>query len=129
MAPATVMKPQSTAGIIKVNPTILQKDAPKVEHSGVRLKLLLRRLPPSLTKDELLTTIGSDWHVGTGKVDWIEFRAGKISRYMVDSHTTRCVKGVIGLIGSLVLARALYKLAPTFTSRVIRIALLSKPCS
>ena len=42
-----------------------------------RLKLELRRLPPGLTSTELEETLGEDWKVGNGKVDWREYRQGK----------------------------------------------------
>lgn len=45
-----------------------------------RLKLVLRRLPPGLTKAEFETAIGDEWKVGTGKVDWLSYRKGKISK-------------------------------------------------
>lgn len=60
---------------------------PQHQHSGkqnhqpkntARLKLLVRRLPPALTKDEFLSALGDDWKVPSNKIDWLEYRCGKI---------------------------------------------------
>lgn len=45
-----------------------------------RLRLIIRRLPPGLTEAEFWESIGLEWQVGKGKVDWAAFKAGKISR-------------------------------------------------
>lgn len=42
-----------------------------------RLKLEIRRLPPGLTLSEFEETLGDDWKLNAGRVDWREFRAGK----------------------------------------------------
>ncbi|MCJ1309893.1 hypothetical protein MMC25_003554 [Agyrium rufum] len=44
------------------------------------LKIIVRRLPPGLIQSELLQTLGTEWHVGGGKVDWMTFKAGKVSK-------------------------------------------------
>lgn len=46
--------------------------------SGARLKLEIRRLPPGLTLTEFEETLGDDWKLGNGKVDWREYRQGKL---------------------------------------------------
>jgi regulator of nonsense transcripts 3 len=45
-----------------------------------RLKLVIRRLPPGLTQTEFETAIGSEWTVGKGRVDWLDYHQGKISK-------------------------------------------------
>jgi regulator of nonsense transcripts 3 len=45
-----------------------------------RLKLSIRLLPPGLTEDEFKSALGREWLVGGGKVDWMEFGAGKIAK-------------------------------------------------
>lgn len=45
-----------------------------------RLKLEVRRLPPGLTLTEFEETLGDDWKLGNGKVDWREYRQGKIKQ-------------------------------------------------
>ncbi|KAF4554803.1 Smg-4/UPF3-like protein [Elsinoe fawcettii] len=62
------------AGIINVNPATLQSPAAK----SARLKVVVRRLPPGLTREEFDVAFGDEWKVGAGKVDWIEYRPGKI---------------------------------------------------
>jgi regulator of nonsense transcripts 3 len=59
---------------------------PQHSHSGkqnhqpkntARLKLVVRRLPPALSKDEFLLTLGEDWKVPGNKIDWLDYRCGK----------------------------------------------------
>jgi regulator of nonsense transcripts 3 len=59
---------------------------PQQHHSGkqnhqpkntARLKLVVRRLPPALSKDEFLSTLGEDWKVPGNKIDWLDYRCGK----------------------------------------------------
>ncbi|KAI9158309.1 hypothetical protein HJFPF1_06301 [Paramyrothecium foliicola] len=42
-------------------------------------KLVIRRLPPGMTQSEFVSTLGSAWEVGSGKVDWFSYRPGKVS--------------------------------------------------
>jgi regulator of nonsense transcripts 3 len=44
----------------------------------VRLKLEVRRLPPGLALPEFEEIVGEDWKLGNGKVDWRDYRQGKI---------------------------------------------------
>ena len=44
----------------------------------VRLKLEVRRLPPGLTLVEFEEIVGEEWKLGNGKVDWRDYRQGKI---------------------------------------------------
>jgi len=50
-----------------------------------RLKLVLRRLPPGLTKAEFENAIGDEWKAGAGKVDWFSYKKGKISKEFVST--------------------------------------------
>ncbi|EME40746.1 hypothetical protein DOTSEDRAFT_74324 [Dothistroma septosporum NZE10] len=43
-----------------------------------RLKLEIRRLPPGLTLTEFEETLGDEWKLGNGKVDWREYKQGKV---------------------------------------------------
>ncbi|KAF2189463.1 hypothetical protein K469DRAFT_682909 [Zopfia rhizophila CBS 207.26] len=78
------MAPQTGVnGILPV--TVPQKNASAAAPRGPkavqpRLKLVLRRLPPGLTKSELDTILGDEWKVGGGKVDWMVYKKGKISK-------------------------------------------------
>ncbi|KAI2481828.1 Smg4-UPF3 multi-domain protein [Pyrenophora tritici-repentis] len=77
------MAPQPGAnGVLPV--TLLQKNAPAQTPRGPkaaqpRLKLICRRLPPGLTKAEFIEALGDEWKLGAGKIDWINYRKGKIS--------------------------------------------------
>lgn len=51
------------------------------QKSGVRrLRLIIRRLPPGLTQAEFEETLGEEWCMGAGKVDWFAYKDGKISK-------------------------------------------------
>jgi regulator of nonsense transcripts 3 len=54
------------------------KKAPKPP--APRLKLLIRRLPPGFTHGELETALGEQWKLGAGKVDWLQYKPGKVSK-------------------------------------------------
>ncbi|EFX06355.1 nonsense-mediated mRNA decay protein [Grosmannia clavigera kw1407] len=43
-------------------------------------KFVIRRLPPGLTEDEFFTILGDEWKQGRGRVGWLSFHAGKISK-------------------------------------------------
>lgn len=47
---------------------------------ALKLRLIIRRLPPGLTQSEFWTALGEAWKVGGGKVEWAAFQDGKISR-------------------------------------------------
>jgi len=72
-----------TAGVLQISvaatkPGAPAKKAPKPP--APRLKLLIRRLPPGLTQTELEGALGQDWTVGGGKVDWLQYKPGKVSK-------------------------------------------------
>ena len=52
------------------------RSAPK--QPAARLKLEVRRLPPGLTLTEFEETLGDDWKLNNGKIDWREYRQGKV---------------------------------------------------
>lgn len=47
---------------------------------GPKLKVVVRRLAPSLTEAEFKAIIGPEWGVGAGRVDWFSFKQGKDSK-------------------------------------------------
>ncbi|KAF2636972.1 hypothetical protein P280DRAFT_134826 [Massarina eburnea CBS 473.64] len=64
---------------------VLQKNPPASAPRGPkalspRLKLVCRRLPPGLTKTEFENFLGAEWKVGAGKIDWLNYKKGKISK-------------------------------------------------
>ena len=44
---------------------------------AAKLKLEVRRLPPGLTLSEFEETLGDEWKLNNGNVDWREYRQGK----------------------------------------------------
>ncbi|ORY15562.1 Smg-4/UPF3 family-domain-containing protein [Clohesyomyces aquaticus] len=75
--------PNGVNGVLPVS--VLQKNAPASAPRGPkaaspRLKLVLRRLPPGLTKPEFDHILGDEWKLGAGKVDLLVYKKGKISR-------------------------------------------------
>ncbi|KAF2706795.1 hypothetical protein K504DRAFT_536208 [Pleomassaria siparia CBS 279.74] len=78
MAPATGVN-----GVLPV--TVLQKNPPASAPRGPkapqpRLKLVCRRLPPGLTKTEFESILGDEWMTGAGKIDWMVYKKGKVSK-------------------------------------------------
>jgi regulator of nonsense transcripts 3 len=50
---------------------------------GPKLKVVVRRLSPSLTEAAFLDILGDEWKVGNGKVDWFSYKQGKVSKEYV----------------------------------------------
>ncbi|KAJ5894871.1 hypothetical protein N7495_006562 [Penicillium taxi] len=76
---------KSPAGVLQISAAVTQKgtsSSPKKapKPPSQRLKLIIRRLPPGLTRAEFVETLGLEWTAGAGKVDWLEFKAGKVSK-------------------------------------------------
>ncbi|KAJ5783266.1 hypothetical protein N7457_005040 [Penicillium paradoxum] len=77
---------KTTAGLLPISAAATQKSgsgatarkAPK--HPAPRLKLIIRRLPPGLTQAELESALGDPWKAGAGKVDWLQYKPGKVSK-------------------------------------------------
>jgi regulator of nonsense transcripts 3 len=88
---------KSTAGLLPISAAATQKSgsgppakkAPKPP--APRLKLLIRRLPPGLTQVELESALGGQWKSGAGKVDWLQYKPGKVSKeYDISSSHKSC---------------------------------------
>ncbi|KAI9886321.1 MAG: N-acetylglucosaminyltransferase [Watsoniomyces obsoletus] len=86
-----IAKPTKTApanGVLQVSASTTQAGA----HQGAtlkpgsqklpspRLKVVIRRLPPALTEEELLQSLGLEWTLGGGRVDWMSYKPGKSSQ-------------------------------------------------
>lgn len=74
---------KSTAGVLQISASATKPGAPTKKAPKPptpRLKLLIRRLPPGLTQSELEGALGQDWKVGGGKVDWLQYKPGKVSK-------------------------------------------------
>jgi regulator of nonsense transcripts 3 len=71
-APAVLLKKKDGAGS---NTTSTRGPRKPAE----RLKVIIRRLPPGLTAQEFNAALGDEWKVGAGKVNWADYKPGKIS--------------------------------------------------
>ncbi|GIJ92087.1 hypothetical protein Asppvi_011062 [Aspergillus pseudoviridinutans] len=76
---------KSTGGVLQIPVAATQKNASTASKKAPkppapRLKLLVRRLPPGLTQSEFENALGSEWMVGAGKVDWYQYKPGKVSK-------------------------------------------------
>lgn len=83
MAPQTANA--NVNGMLPVPAAVIQKNtnAPRsrgTKAAAPRLKVVVRRLAPGLTQAEFEEAIGEEWKPGSGKVDWVSFRSGKISK-------------------------------------------------
>jgi regulator of nonsense transcripts 3 len=76
------------AGVLQIPVSATQKGSPApapatksaAKPPAPRLKLIVRRLPPGLTQGEFETNLGDDWKVGSGQVDWFQYKPGKVSK-------------------------------------------------
>lgn len=72
-------------GVLPIPAAATQKNAPAPpkkapKPAAPRLKLLVRRLPPGLTDEEFKNALGEEWMTGAGKVDWFQYKGGKVSK-------------------------------------------------
>lgn len=77
--------PKSAGGVLQIPAAATQKNAPKPvkkppKPPTPRLKLLVRRLPPGLTQSEFENALDEEWKTGGGKVDWLQYKPGKVSK-------------------------------------------------
>ncbi|KAK5108983.1 hypothetical protein LTR62_007617 [Meristemomyces frigidus] len=89
MPPKVVGKNTERAGgMLPVNAAT--RAAAATNKSTIRLKLEIRRLPPGLTLSEFEEVFGDEWKLGKGKVDWREYRQGKIKSPGRIPEQSRC---------------------------------------
>lgn len=87
MTQVSIAKP--TGGVLPISASATQKSA-SIPSKGTaklptpRLKLVVRRLPPGLTQTEFENALGEEWKVGAGKVDWFQYKDGKVSKEYVN---------------------------------------------
>lgn len=74
--PPKVLTKNGDRGVLPVSSTA--RAAAKAP--APRLKLEIRRLPPGLTLSEFEEVMGDEWKLGNGKVDWREYRQGKVKQ-------------------------------------------------
>ncbi|OAQ61006.1 nonsense-mediated mRNA decay protein [Pochonia chlamydosporia 170] len=53
--------------------------SPRSKSQNEGEKVVVRRLPPGMTRDEFVAILGPEWEVSKGKVDWFSYVTGKIS--------------------------------------------------
>lgn len=75
--PASVTGKKGTASVST------SKMPPRSAVYRLRLRLIIRRLPPGLTEAEFREILGDEWSVGAGKVIWFAYKEGKISKEWV----------------------------------------------
>ncbi|OJJ45082.1 hypothetical protein ASPZODRAFT_134509 [Penicilliopsis zonata CBS 506.65] len=76
---------KSPGGVLQISAAATQKNATSAPSKPAkpptpRLKLLVRRLPPGLTQAEFESALGDEWKTGAGKVDWLQYKPGKVSK-------------------------------------------------
>lgn len=79
------MAAQRSNGVLSISASATQRPVtkPPTKASTPRMKVVIRRLPPSLTLAEFEATMGEDWKVNGEKVDWFNFKPGKLSKEWV----------------------------------------------
>lgn len=82
------------SGVLPVPASARQPQAPK--QPATRLKLEVRRLPPGLTLTEFEETLGEEWKLGAGKIDWREYRQGKLKSPGKLPEQSRCYVHLTG---------------------------------
>ncbi|KAL1860773.1 hypothetical protein Plec18167_009184 [Paecilomyces lecythidis] len=83
MTQVSIAKP--TGGVLPISASATQKNASASSKSTAkpstpRLKLVVRRLPPGLTQGEFESALGEEWKLGASKVDWFQYKEGKVSK-------------------------------------------------
>lgn len=81
------------AGVLPIPASVRAPPAPKPP--AARLKLEIRRLPPGLTLSEFEETLGEEWKLGKGRVDWREYRQGKAKNVSKMPELSRCYVHVV----------------------------------
>ena len=89
MAPKVTNKGERPTGVLQVD-AAARATATPTKAPTARLKLEIRRLPPSLTLTEFEETVGEAWKLGKGKVDWREYRQGKLKSPGKVPEQSRC---------------------------------------
>jgi len=78
--PSGGLLPITAAATHAATQTNAQRIDPSTKVAAARLKVVIRRLAPGLSEDEFSIAIGEEWQVGRGKVDWMSFKPGKVTK-------------------------------------------------
>lgn len=89
--PTTSNRPSSTRsnGVLSIPVSATQKrigtSSARVstKSTSLRMKIIVRRLPPGLTSIEFESALGEEWKINGGKVDWVNYKQGKVSKEYV----------------------------------------------
>ena len=82
----TIARPSRSNGVLSIPASATQKrsgpdfDGSHSKAAITRLKIVIRRLPPGLTKAEFEEALGDDWKINKGRVDWAVYKEGKVSK-------------------------------------------------
>ena len=82
----TIARPSRSNGVLSIPASATQRRSGQdpegftSKPASTRLKIVVRRLPPGLTQAEFDETLGDDWKVNKGKVDWAVYKEGKVSK-------------------------------------------------
>ena len=78
------MASTQTNGVLPINPSQTNPKAQKPPShnrtAGPKLKVVIRRLAPALTELEFKASLGDEWALGGGRVDWFSYKIGKDSK-------------------------------------------------
>lgn len=81
-----IMAPPRANGVLSIPASATQKRTaagpvrPFTKAATPRLKVIIRRLPPGLSMAEFEAGLGDEWKVNGGKVDWVVYKGGKVSK-------------------------------------------------
>lgn len=73
------------AGVLPVSAANVKDQAGSSQKSGrgkapiEGQKIVIRRLPPGISEEEVLKYLGDEWQPNKGKVGWFSFMPGKTS--------------------------------------------------
>ena len=85
--PARDTPAKNASGVLQVPVSLTKKPQSNSQPAqlspakpAARLRVLVRRLPPGLTKQEFESCLGQEWKLGGGNVDWSDYKGGKVSK-------------------------------------------------
>ena len=93
MPPKVATKPDRANGVLPF--PAAARAHPAKSSTTARLKLEIRRLPPGLTLTEFEEILGEEWKLGNGKIDWREYRPGKVKAPGKLPEQSRCYIHVV----------------------------------
>jgi regulator of nonsense transcripts 3 len=83
MAASLNNRTQANGGALRVAASQTSGNAPRqatAKPPTPKLKVIIRRLAPGLTREEFITSLGDEWQLEQGKFDWFLYKPGKDSK-------------------------------------------------